>query len=384
MPDAPGHGERRPPRARLILALAALALSAAAVAGAPTLCRHRAAAADTPTSLVARGAVLFATSFTPAQGLGPLFNNTSCLGCHSTPTPGGMGPDGLGIATRVGQLSPSGFDAMIGRGGPVMRSRSVAELGQRCDLEPGIPAGANVTSVRNAPGLYGSGLIDAIPDEAIAAGAVDRGDGVHGRAHRVRGADGRERIGRFGWKADTVSLRQFVADAFRNELGITSPLASVDLVPAAQPGRRRCPGEGARLEDDGRAVVAVTAFLAALAPPPPRTVSAAQAALFASTGCAACHTPALAGVPLYSDMLLHDVGADLDDKVTQGQASGRNWRTTPLWGLGARRRLLHDGRARTIALAILAHGGEAATARQRFRELAPADREALLAFLGGL
>ena len=387
MAGAMGPAEHRRARARLIQALAAL-LVAGAIAGAPILDRHRARAADGAPGLAARGAVLFATSFTPAQGLGPLFNHTSCLGCHSTPTPGGMGPDGLGTATRVGHLTAAGFDPLIGRGGPVTRARSVGELGLPCDLAPGIPAGANVTSVRNAPGLHGSGLIDAIPDEAIAAGAVPRGGGVHGRPHRVRDADGRERIGRFGWKADTVSLRQFVADAFRNELGITSPLAPADLAPAGLPGRRRCAGEGAALEDDGSAVDAVTAFLAGLAPPPSRSGSAAQAALFATTGCAACHTPALgaggAAVPLYSDLLLHDVGSDLDDKVVQGQASGREWRTTPLWGLGARRRLLHDGRARTIDEAILAHGGEAAPARLRFRALSPADREALLAFLGGL
>src|SRR6185312_5127706 len=155
-----------------------------------------------------------------------------CAGCHATPAPGGMGPDGLGIATRVGRLTVSGFDPMTGRGGPIARARSVGDLGLTCDLAPGIPAGANVTSVRNAPDLRGDGLIDAIPDEAIAAGAVPRGNGVHGRANRVKGADGRERVGRFGWKSDTASLRQFVADAFRNELGITSPLAPVDQAPA--------------------------------------------------------------------------------------------------------------------------------------------------------
>ena len=335
-----------------------------------------------------RGAALFSTSFTPAQGLGPLFNHTSCVGCHAEPGPGGMGPDGLGTATRVGRLGAAGFDPMLGRGGPIARMRSIHEMGLGCDLVAGIPAGANVTSVRNAPDLRGSGLIDAIPDEAIVAGAVSRGDGVLGRAHRVRGPDGRERIGRFGWKADTVTLRQFVADAFRNELGITSPLAPTDLAPVGGPGRRGCPGEGAQLEDDGTMVDAVTAFIAALAPPPAPPGSADERALFVSTGCAACHTPALplaaGSVPLYSDLLLHDVGPDLDDKVVQGQANGRDWRTTPLWGLGARRRLLHDGRARTPTEAILAHGGEAAAARRRFQDLATAQREALLAFLRGL
>lgn len=110
--------------------------------------------------------------------------------------------------------------------------------------------------------------------------------------------------------------------------------------------------------------------------------------LFANLGYDACHTPSLPlgeqRLWLYSDLLLHDLGPDLDDKVTQGQASGRDWRTTPLWGLGARQRFLHDGRARTIMEAIMAHGGEATTARQRFLRLLPQDSDALLAFLSSL
>lgn len=345
-------------------------------------------APDDPATLAARGAILFAARFTPEQGLGPLFNHISCTGCHIVPTVGGGGPAGLGTATRVGRLTGDGFDPMIGHGGPIARSRSVAELGLRCDLAPGVPAGANITSVRNAPHLHGSGLIDAIPDEVIAAGAVPHGDGIHGRPHWVRAPGGRPRVGRFGWKADTVTLKQFVADAFRNELGITSPLAPADLAPVSQPGRRPCPGEGEGVEDDGTLVDAVTAFVASLPPPTAQYSSQRGEALFAAIGCEACHTPSLLlrerRVWLYSDLLLHDLGPDLDDKVVQGDASGRDWRTTPLWALGTRQRLLHDGRARTAAEAILAHGGEAAAARQRFRQLPPQQRDALLAFLAGL
>jgi CxxC motif-containing protein (DUF1111 family) len=339
-------------------------------------------------ALAARGAVLFVTAFRPEQGLGPLFNNVSCVGCHAVPTVGGVGPAGLGTATRVGRLTGSWFDQLIGRGGPVARARSVSELGVRCDLAPGIPPGANVTSVRNAPALHGAGLIDAIAETTILAGAVPRGDGVHGRAHLIAGPDGHSRVGRFGWKADTANLRQFVADAFRNELGITSPLAPADLLPTGRAGRVRCRGEGAGLEDDGRIVEAVTAFLSGLRPPASRHDSPRGAALFTATGCAACHTPNLASaagsVALYSDLLLHDLGPDLDDKVVQGHAGGRDWRTTPLWGLGLRPRLLHDGRAHTIAEAIAAHGGEAAAARTRFAAISADDRETLLAFLAGL
>src|ERR1700761_880339 len=92
----------------------------------PTLAQQRVKEND-QMGLAARGAVLFGTTFTPAQGLGPLFNNTSCRGCHGVPTVGGMGPEGLGTVTRVGRLTPTGFDPLIGRGGPIARSRSVAE-----------------------------------------------------------------------------------------------------------------------------------------------------------------------------------------------------------------------------------------------------------------
>ena len=348
--------------------------------------RDGAAVGDERASAIARGARLFATEFSPQQGLGPLFNHPSCLGCHNTPSPGGTGPDGLGTVTRVGRLTPVGFDPMHGRGGPIARARSVSDPVYSCDLAPGIPAGANVTSVRNAPPLYGVGLIDAIPDEVIAAGAVLRG-GVLGRPHRIRSADGQERIGRFGWKADTVTLRQFVAEAFRNELGITNPLAPVDLVGRSGPGRR-CVGESEGVEDDGRLVDAVTAFLAALPAPAASIASGHGQALFARIGCDTCHTPSLPlgdrGVPLYSDLLLHDLGPDLDDKVVQGQARGRDWRTTPLWGLGRRSRLLHDGRALSIGEAIRAHGGEAAPAMRDFYRLSPKDRDELLAFLADL
>lgn len=370
-----------------VVALVVLLATAASTRVSPTP-RHEPAPSNDPAGLVGRGEVLFATRFTPGQGLGPLFNDTSCIGCHAIPVTGGMGPEGLGIATRVGRLTPAGFDPMIGRGGPVARARSVTEKSLPCDFAPGIPEGVNVTSVRNAPDLRGTGLIDEIPDEQIAAGAVPRGDGVHGRAHWVRAADGHERIGRFGWKADTATLRQFVADAFRNELGITNPLAPMDILPVGQPGRRRCPGEGLSLEDDGSMVDAVTAFVASLPPPAVRATSPQGSALFEAIGCAACHTPSLSfgdrRAWLYSDLLLHDLGPDLDDKVGQGQAGGPEWRTTPLWGLGMRPRLLHDGRARTIAEAIVAHGGEAATARQRFLLLSPEERETLLTFLAGL
>ena len=320
----------------------------------------------------ARGSVLFATSFTPAQGLGPLFNGASCLGCHNTPVPGGGGPAGLATVLRVGRLANAKFDALIGQGGPFARAHSISELGIACALAPGVPAGANVTSVRNAPALFGSGQLDAIADADIQAGAGPRGDGVNGRPNVL--ADGR--IGRFGWKADTVSLRQFVGEAFRNELGMTTNLAAEDFQAAGS-----CGGVTGAPEVDSSIVADVSAYLATLPPPPP---SSGDGSGFAALGCAACHVVRLGGVPLYSDLLLHDMGGALDDGVSQGAATGKDWRTTPLWGLGQRARLLHDGRAQSIEAAILAHGGEAEAARQRFRAASETERSALLAFLRSL
>jgi CxxC motif-containing protein (DUF1111 family) len=132
----------------------------------------------------------------------------------------------------------------------------------------------------------------------------------------------------------------------------------------------------------------VAAFLAELPAPAPREAAPEGARVFREAGCAACHVPALrAGtreVPLYSDLLLHDMGRALDDRVVQHAAAGPDWRTTPLWGLADRTRFLHDGRARTLEAAILAHGGEAQRARERFVSQSEQQRRRLLAFLRSL
>ena len=284
---------------------------------------------------------------------------------------------------RVGRFARGSFDPLIGAGGPVAREHSIAELGVACNLTAGPPASANLISVRNAPPLYGLGLIDRIPDAVIREAAA-ASSATKGRAHIVRDALGNERVGRFGWKADTATLEQFVGEAFRNELGITNPIAQADLV---SPGSG-CGGQAsAKLKDDGTMVQAVTAYIGSM-PPPPSKVSPQHRAgqlLFSTIGCAACHTPALPAngidVPLYSDLLLHDLGPAMDDRVVQGEATGKDWRTTPLWGLGMRGRFLHDGRATNVPDAILAHDGEAAAATKAFRQLTWHEQASLLAFL---
>ena len=339
---------------------------------------------------VRQGADAFTRAFRPDQGLGPLFNATACVTCHDEPIVGGMGKGTTGTALRIGRLDQGHFDALEGQGGPVARARSVAELGYACSIQPGIPPEANVTSVRNAPALFGLGKIDAIPDAVILAEA-DRqtaGGSVRGLAHRVTDANGTERIGRFGWKSQIARLDEFVGDAFRSELGITNPFAPDDFI--MPPRDARCGDTSSEPEDDGRLVRSVTAYIASLEAPAGQAerTQPIGAGLFHRIGCAECHTPSLPGsdgdVPLYSDLLLHDVGPSLDDGVVQGQASGRLWRTTPLWGLRMRGRFLHDARASTVSGAVLAHGGEAAPHVTLFRGLTDSEREALLAFLSDL
>ena len=162
--------------------------------------------------------------------------------------------------------------------------------------------------------------------------------------------------------------------------------------PALEVGLGGGDGAGASdaLEDNGTLLKALTTFVASLAAPVSSTTDPEPMgkALFHDIGCALCHIPMLrAGdreVWLYSDLLLHDMGSDLDGGVIQEEAGGRDWRTTPLWGVGDRTRFLHDGRALTLREAILAHGGEATQAVQRFRTLSPNDRARLLTFLASL
>jgi CxxC motif-containing protein (DUF1111 family) len=202
---------------------------------------------------------------------------------------------------------------------------------------------------------------------------------VRGRPNVL--ADGR--IGKFGWKADVPTLVEFMGAAFRNELGLTNPLQPRDEV-------RGCGANHSSPEVDALPLQAAAKFLNTLDPPAPAAActSSAGAGLFQSIGCANCHTPALPGpgarqmVQLYSDLLLHDMGPGLDDHMRQGSALGNEWRTTPLWRVSERAKFFHDGRALTLADAILAHSGQAQASRDQFQALDSAGKQALLAFLG--
>jgi hypothetical protein len=326
---------------------------------------------------IAFGADMFATQLSPLQLVGPLFNGRACGDCHNDPIEGGMGATADTFVTRVGRVSNGMFDPLIGLGGPVARAHSISELGFPCGLRPEITPLANVTSKRSAMTLRGTSLIDFVQNRDILTAQAAEPDAVRGKVNQL--SDGR--LGRFGWKAQFATLVEFMGDAFTNEMGVTNPLAPRDEVN----------GCGANLltpEIDAVPVQAVTAFMNTLDPnvPDPTCLASAGAATFATLGCAGCHTPSFPGptrtINLYSDLLVHDMGAGFDDHFVAGSAGGTEWRTAPLWRVSDRVHFLHDGRAATMTAAITAHGGQAAPAAAAFAALDAATQQALLDFLG--
>jgi CxxC motif-containing protein (DUF1111 family) len=309
--------------------------------------------------------------------VGPLFNGRSCLSCHHSPAAGGMGDSEDSFVTRVARIEDGGFDPLLGRGGPLARAHSIAELGAPCGLPTGVPDRANATSRRSAMTLRGVSLIDNIAASTIRDVQAAQPAAVRGRLNLL--ADGR--TGRFGWKAQTATLVEFMAEALRDEMGLTNPLAPRDLV-------HGCGASALKPEADALPLTALVAFLNTVDPPAPAAACLASpgAAAFTAVGCASCHTPAMPGpggqVRLHSDLLLHDMGAALADGFEQGSATGAEFRTAPLWRAADRAHFLHDGRARTLLEAVLAHGGQAEAARLAFEALGPADRQAVLDYLG--
>jgi CxxC motif-containing protein (DUF1111 family) len=255
--------------------------------------------------------------------------------------------------------------------------------------------------------LFGAGLIEAIPDDALLnledPSDANR-DGISGRAAAVIDvASGQLRVGRFGWKAQHATLLAFSADAYRNEMGITNDLFRTEVANNVDPARlKECdlkpdPEDSVDPLTGMRGIDAFEAFMKFLAPVGRAAESGETArgeALFQAIGCANCHVPVLMtgqsrnpvfdrkAAALYSDLLLHDVGTG--DGIAQDDAAPNELRTPALWGLRFRRPLLHDGSAATIEQAVLRHGNEAAMAIENYRQLAAGKREALLAFLGSL
>jgi CxxC motif-containing protein (DUF1111 family) len=338
---------------------------------------------------------------TADDGLGPAFNGTSCAACHNVPAVGGIG---LVLETRAAYRNDEGrANGLDADGNTLLHLFSVPP--HTC--QPVIPADVTVVAHRAPIPLFGAGLIESIPDDALLAleDPFDRdGDGVRGRASIIVDvATGARRVGRFGWKAQQASLLAFAGDAYRNEMGITN-----DLFPAeyafgiSADTMKRCDlrPEPEDVRDPltrRRGIDNFEAFMRFLAPVARGPVDDAVRdgeRVFQAIGCAACHIPSLAtgpsanplfnrkNVPLFSDLLLHDVGTG--DGIAQAAARPDEIRTPALWGLRLRRPLLHDGSAATVEDAIDRHRREADLARKGFAALRPEDRARLMVFLGSL
>jgi CxxC motif-containing protein (DUF1111 family) len=269
-------------------------------------------------------------------------------------------------------------------------------------------------SARIAPPMIGLGLLEAIPDEAILANAEAQArekNGIAGRPNRVwDDAQQKTVLGRFGWKAGQPNLNQQNVHAFSGDMGLTTSLRPIDDCTDAQTACKQAPngnGPDGEPEVSDNILRLVLFYSRNLAVPARRDVGTPQVLagknLFFQAGCQSCHTPkyttaANAAEPElanqvirpYSDLLLHDMGDGLADHRTEFQASGRDWRTPPLWGIGLTQtvnghtQFLHDGRARNLLEAVLWHGGEAQAAQQQVLSFNAEQRAALLAFLNSL
>jgi mono/diheme cytochrome c family protein len=336
------------------------------------------------------------------EGLGPVFNENSCATCHSGPTGGTNGR----LETRFGRVGSRGFDPLAELGGSLLQDHAIGEV-RHGDLSfifvpEVVPRQANVTAKRLTTPLFGLGLVDAVTDAALlelAALEARNTPSTAGTASMVTEIrTGATRVGRFGWKAQNPTLFQFSGDAYVNEMGVTNSQFPTENAPQGNTEALQW-NPNPKLNDGGdQNVQQFFDFMTLLGPPPrghTNALASAGARVFANIGCANCHTPALTtgDSPVaalsrktfhpFSDFLLHDMGA-LGDGIVQNQASGRQMRTAPLWGMRFRRTLLHDGRARTPLGAVLYHDGQARDARNRFLRLRGREHAALDAFLRSL
>jgi CxxC motif-containing protein (DUF1111 family) len=258
-----------------------------------------------------------------------------------------------------------------------------------------------MVGARRSPPVFGLGLLDAIPQETIdELAARDKPDGIKGRVNYVWDPETQQTVpGRFGLKANHPSLREQIAVAFFNDIGLSSPLYPEQNCPEIQ---KACEEQMlfARPEITKRRLAGTEMYLRALSVPA-RVMRGEE--LFDQARCSVCHVPELRTgdfetfpqaanqvIRPYTDLLLHDMGEGLADNRPDYVAGGRDWRTSPLWGIGLSKvvnsahNFLHDGRARTLEEAILWHGGEAEVSRDSYASLDNADRDALIAFLESL
>lgn len=341
------------------------------------------------------GRVVFSKVYTPEEGLGPLYTENSCNACHHEPETGGGGGVPDIHASRF--IEPDSCDTMRGEEGFVRREATPLMRPFATDRkEP--PASATEVGRFFSTPLYGSGLIEGIPDETIIALAdpEDRdGDGISGRVSRL--ADGR--VGRFRRKLDRAVVRDLAEAGVRFALGLTTPEYPDELPYRGKPlppGVDPAPDP----EIEPAAVDAIVDFVRFLAPPKrsapvdeadERMIERGERA-FGDIGCADCHVPMMRTgpsevaaldrkvVPLYSDLLLHDMGSTMAD-VCGPSATPSELRTEVLWGLQYRERFMHNGRALSMRQAIGLHGGESAASRNEYLRLDVETQEAVNRFL---
>ena len=343
-----------------------------------------------------------------SDGLGPVFNGAGCGECHATPIVGGSSQV---VERRAGSFNGTTF--VEHPGGSLIQDRSLFP-----ELQERVLPGNNVIAFRASLSILGLGFVEAIDSNTIAAIAQSQPAGVRGQLIQVPvfESGGAVRVGRFGWKNQQASLLSFSADAYSNEMGISTPLLPQEQLSngrALPAGTDPIPGEPGVTDDPTNDDIQLFAdFMRATKAPPRDAVIAATQdsrrgeSLFASVGCATCHTPTIVTAPAgtainggaftvpaalgnklihpFSDFLLHDIGTG-DGIVQNGGAQTRNkLRTVPLWGLRARGRFMHDGLSQSFQDAIARHAGQAATARGNFNALSVADRNRVLLFLSSL
>lgn len=367
------------------------------------------------------GKALFERAWVPApsstranDGLGPLFNARACISCHAglERMPVEVNAAGIVMSDNLVLRFSNGngeADPVYGRQLQTAAVPGIEPEGQIAlsesgpsphGLNKGITAPDTRHGARLAPALRGLGLLEAIPEATILerADPADRnGDGISGRANIVAAHDGSSRIGRYGWKASAATLSDMTEAAFSTDLGLSTPGHPApwgDCV-ERQPECRAAPHGGTWNEPEitGELVAMIRDYLVSIAPPEQSSImSQSGSRLFTEAGCAACHAPVLPSpkgpVQAYTDLLLHDMGGELDGGATEPGVSSSEWKTAPLWGisriLASGAHFLHDGRSRTLEDAILAHGGEGSASRSRYLALHKDERERLLSFLSSL
>jgi len=336
------------------------------------------------------------------DGLGPVYNAQACAECHQNPVTGAI--------SQVTELRAGHFDGLLfvsHPGGSLISDRAIDP-----SIQERVLGGNEVRSLRTSLNTLGDGFVECIDSNTLVAISIRQPAGLRGQFIQVPvlEAGGLPRGGRFGWKNQHASLLSFAADAYLNEMGITSPLLPVENSSNGNPVDAF---DGVRDPDnDGADVEAFARFMRATKAPPRDDALAATPdarrgdQLFTLIGCDVCHVRSITTAPAgtvinqgaftvpaalggrtihpFGDFLLHNVGTG-DGIVQNGGPSTRNKvRTAPLWGLRTRDRLMHDGLSLSRNEAILRHAGEAGPVTFNYRVLSAADREALITFLNSL